>query len=228
MAGLEMLLTVTSGVAWTIVYIGIIVRGVRDKAAGMPLFALALNIAWESICSISDIFFGAHGPLVGLNAAQAVVNVVWVAFDCVIVALYFKYGRERWPRALKRWFVLASLLVFAACYALQFAFQIEFGAVMGSQYAAFIQNVVMSVLFVVVLINRYDTRGQALFIGVAKWIGTLAPTLLFGLVGGLNVFILITGALCSVFDIAYIVLLNMKIHHVGAVSHTPGDCALTA
>lgn len=228
MTPVELALTLISGIAWTIVYVGIIFKGIKEKSAGMPLFALGLNIAWESICTFTDIFFEAHGPVVGVNAVQIIVNAVWVVFDCAIVALYFKYGRERWPQALRKQFVSGSLIVFATCYALQIAFQLEFGAVLGAQYAAFAQNVVMSILFLVMLVNRYDTRSQALFIGVAKWLGTLAPTILFGAVSQFSPFIIITGALCSVFDIAYIVLLNMKMRHVGAIAHVPGGCALSA
>ena len=35
-----------SGICWTIVYIELIRNGFRDKACGMPLFALGLNIVW--------------------------------------------------------------------------------------------------------------------------------------------------------------------------------------
>ena len=44
-------LTLTSGISWTIVYLTIIYRGFKDKTCGMPFFALALNIAWEFIFS---------------------------------------------------------------------------------------------------------------------------------------------------------------------------------
>jgi hypothetical protein len=42
------LLTLISGLAWTIVYIESIRVGFRDKAYAMPIAALALNFAWES------------------------------------------------------------------------------------------------------------------------------------------------------------------------------------
>ena len=48
---------------------------------------------------------------------------------------------------------------------------------------------------------------------MSKWLGTLAPTILFGLLGGEgmtgpNSFILVIGLLCSVFDLIYIALLT--------------------
>ena len=43
-------------------------------------------------------------------------------------------------------------------------------------------------------------------IAIAKWLGTLAPTLLIGVLGDLP-FIIGIGLLCSVFDLIYIGLL---------------------
>jgi len=41
------ILTLISGIGWSVVYLGLINRGFKDKTYGMPLFALAFNIAWE-------------------------------------------------------------------------------------------------------------------------------------------------------------------------------------
>lgn len=200
---MELFLTALSGIAWSIVYIGCIYKGFKDKTFGMPLFALALNFSWELICSVGDIFFSAHGPLVGLNAAQAVTNVAWVLCDTLIVVTYFRFGKERFPQRAQQWFLPFSLLVFASCFAIQMAFQGEFGPVAGSQYSAFLQNVLMSVLFLTMLYRRDDTRGQSLVIAFAKWIGTLAPTILFGVLAGFNVLIVVSGVICSIFDLLY-------------------------
>jgi hypothetical protein len=60
-------------------------------------------------------------------------------------------------------------------------------------------------------------------IAIAKWIGTLAPTILFGGLAG-SVFILGLGLLCSVFDLAYIGLLLWARHGLALV---PADRAAT-
>jgi hypothetical protein len=74
------------------------------------------------------------------------------------------------------------------------------------QYSAFLQNLLMSGLFIAMFVARRGARGQSLTIGVAKWIGTLAPTLVFGVIQE-SAFILGIGILCSAFDLAYIALL---------------------
>jgi hypothetical protein len=46
---MELFLILLSGLCWSIVYIQVIRKGFKDKTYGMPLFALSLNVAWESI-----------------------------------------------------------------------------------------------------------------------------------------------------------------------------------
>jgi hypothetical protein len=75
-----------------------------------------------------------------------------------------------------------------------------------AQYSAFLQNLLMSGLFIAMFIARRGPRGQTLLIATAKWIGTLAPTILFGFMNGSS-FIIGIGLLCSVFDLTYIGLL---------------------
>ncbi|MEI6757868.1 MAG: hypothetical protein WCK85_08440 [Chlorobium sp.] len=70
----------------------------------------------------------------------------------------------------------------------------------------------MSVLFIGMLVSRGSSEGQSLTIAVSKWLGTLAPTILFGLLGahgfnGPSSLILVTGLFCSLFDLIYIAML---------------------
>ncbi|MCY1239986.1 hypothetical protein D9M72_528120 [compost metagenome] len=80
---------------------------------------------------------------------------------------------------------------------------VEFGWDQASRYAAFLQNLLMSGLFIAMFVARGGPRGQSMLIAVGKWIGTLAPTVVFGWFGN-SPLILGLGALCSVFDLAYI------------------------
>jgi hypothetical protein len=102
--------------------------------------------------------------------------------------------------------------MFASAFALQIMFYVYFDTrTESAQYSAFLQNVLMSVLFVVMLFRRNSTVGQSMTIAVAKWIGTLAPAIQQGILQGPNLFIIVCGILCSVFDLIYIYLLANKI-----------------
>ncbi|EAV9986910.1 hypothetical protein FE957_13475, partial [Listeria monocytogenes] len=103
-----------------------------------------------------------------------------------------------------------SILVFITGFAIQLAFYFSFDPIPAAQYSAFMQNVAMSILFLTMLFQRQNTRGQTLLMAYAKWIGTLAPAILMGLLQGMSIYILICGFLCSIFDILYIIFLKKR------------------
>jgi hypothetical protein len=196
---MELFLTIASGLAWTIVYIEAIRLGFKYKTYAMPVAALGLNIAWETI-------YGVHG-LIGAISAQSIINILWAAADVVIVYTFFRFGRAELPKFVTRpLFIGWGIVIFGTSYALQALFIGQFGWTDGARYSAFLQNLLMSGLFIALLVARRGTRGQSLVIAIAKWLGTLAPTILIGVLGNLP-FILWIGLLCSVFDLVYIGLL---------------------
>jgi len=110
-----------------------------------------------------------------------------------------------------------SLVAFGLSLILQYLFIQEFGLVKGGAYSAFIQNFLMSVLFLALLQKRQSSEGQSMLIAIAKFLGTLVPTILFGLIGdedfgGPNRLILCLGICCAVFDIVYIRALSRVQH----------------
>lgn len=215
MANLETIkitLTVISGVCWTIVYLDGIRIGFRDKSYAIPFYALALNLAWESLYT----WFGfRHNGI----TVQNIFNAVWFTFDIGILYTYFKFGRRHFRVNLPDargfadgTFVAWSILGLLTAFAIEYAFIRELGVAKAAGYSAFLQNLLMSVLFIAMLAKRGNSEGQSLTIAVNKWIGTLAPTILFGLLGegGFphgSFLILVAGMLCTVFDLIYIRLL---------------------
>jgi hypothetical protein len=212
----KLILTVISGVCWTIVYIEGIRLGFRDKSYAIPFYALALNFAWEALYT----FFGFR--LNGVTV-QNIFNAVWLIFDIGILYTYFKFGQKYFRTGLKNpsthrdgaektLFVGWSILGLVTAFALQYALLKEFGVAKGAGYSAFLQNLLMSALFIAMLAGRGNREGQSLSIAVNKWIGTLAPTILYGLIGegGFprgSFLILVAGLLCTVFDLIYIRML---------------------
>ena len=203
-------LLLLSGLAWTIVYIDCIRIGFRHRTFAMPFWALALNITWEMVHSVSDV------RVIGFDK-QIVINIIWALFDVFILYTYFRFGKKYFPKYLKgSWFYVWGISGLLISFVIQFAFISQFGIIMGGAYAAFIQNLLMSVLYIVMLIRRNGPEGQSMTIAVSKWIGTLAPTLLFGYLGttttgGPNSLMLITGILITFLDITYILMLGNEL-----------------
>ena len=230
-------LTIISGICWTIVYIDGIRIGFRDKSYAIPFYALALNFAWE-------VLYTYHGFRINGVDTQNVFNAAWLTFDIGILYTYFRVGRKYFGGRLLNpsayavgtdktgppahaggtdtTFIGWSVLALITAFAVQYAVLREFGVAKGAAYSAFPQNLIMSILFIAMLARRGTREGQSLTIAVSKWIGTLAPTVLFGVIGqgGFprgNSLILTVGLFCSVFDVIYIWLLaRTKPAHVHA------------
>jgi hypothetical protein len=225
-ASLKLILTIISGVCWTIVYIDGIRLGFKDKSYAIPFYALALNFAWE-------LLYTYHGFRINGVDVQNIFNAVWLTFDVGILYTYFKFGRKYfyyppahaggtdkriYPRArngvgsTSSVFIGWSVLGLITAFAIEYSFIREFGVAKGAAYSAFPQNLLMSVLFVAMLARRGNREGQSLTIAVSKWLGTLAPTIVYGVLGqgGFprgSFLILIVGIFCSVFDLIYIRML---------------------
>jgi hypothetical protein len=198
---MELFLTLLSGVAWTIVYIDAIRLGFTYKTYAIPIAALGLNIAWEWTYAVLGL---ASDPQL-----QAWVNLVWGLADIAILVTFFRFGRREFPSFVSRPLFLAwGVAIVVSSFVVQWLFIVEFGLAgnKSATYSAFLQNLLMSGLFIAMFVARRGPRGQSLLIGVAKWIGTLAPTILFGFIAD-SLFVIGVGLLCSVFDLAYIGLL---------------------
>ena len=192
-------LTIVSGLAWTVVYVDAIRIGFRDRSYAIPAAALALNFAWEAI-------YATHSVATGITA-QGVFNILWGLADVAILVTFLRFGRSELPGwVTRRLFIGWALLLGVTSFAVQLLFVAEFGWDNAARYSAFLQNLLMSGLFIAMFAARAGLRGQSLLIGAAKWIGTLAPTIVFGWYHG-SPLILGVGLLCSIFDLAYIGLL---------------------
>ena len=201
-AALTCFLLSFSGLCWIAVYLDAFRIGIRDRSYAIPFWALCLNLAWEILHSI--LAWQVEGI-----ALQVVINMLWALLDLLVLATFLWFGKhgETTP-----WFVLRILMALGVAFTVQYAFVMEFGIYRGRAYAAFLQNLLMSVLFIDLFLNRGSREGQSLLIAWCKWLGTLAPTLLFGILGAdvfnaPNRFLLTIGLLCSLFDLIYIGLL---------------------
>jgi hypothetical protein len=198
----ETVLNLLSGVAWTIVYVEAIRLGFAQRTYAIPIAALGLNISWEWTYTVIDL---ANDP----QQAQTWINFAWALADTVILYTYFRFGRKELPAFVTRpLFAVWGLCVVVTSLVVQWLFIAEFGldGHAAPSYSAFLQNLLMSGLFIAMFISRRGGHGQTLLIAIAKWIGTLAPTLLLGAIGH-SPFLLWIGLLCSVFDLTYIGLL---------------------
>jgi len=182
---------IASGICWTLVYLLIIKRGFQDKTYGMPLWALAANISWEFIFAF---------VLLTHNNVQHVIDIIWCLFDVVI--LY---------QVLAKYFYVMVALVVATGFGAVYTMTLQLEAPhFDGRYAAFSQNLVMSILFISMLLARNSLNGQSIYIGLLKMIGTLLPSILFYLTDPSNVYLDFLYVAIFIFDLIYVILIYAK------------------
>lgn len=190
-------------------YIIIIYKSFKDKICGMPLFALALNLAWEF--TFSFIY-----PPENLLMAR-IMFILWLILDLIILYTFFKYGYENLKyknlitkKELNIFAILDILfsIIFIILFVNDISILYENSIVQASGFIANLQNLIMSILFVNMILNRGNTLGQSIFIAIFKWIGTLAIAILkfSNMLPSTNTELLII-MLIQVFDIIYIHLI---------------------
>ncbi len=162
------LLMNSGGLFWSLTYILIIKHGFKDKTYGMPLVALCANISWEAIFS----FIHPHSP------PQLYINYVWFFLDVLIVLQFLKFGRSEFPKFSNKRFYTVFLLALATAFFLVLFITYEFNDWQGA-YSAFGQNLLMSILFIAMLLNRDSLKGQSIYIALFKMLGTGVSSLAF-------------------------------------------------
>ncbi len=158
----------SGGLFWSLTYILIIRRGFKDKTYGMPLAALCANISWEAIFSFI------YPP----SGTQLYINYIWLFLDVFIVVQFLKFRKSEFRALSNKQFYTMFLLILATAFGLVLSISYEFHDWKGA-YAAFGQNLMMSMLFIVMLFRRDDLRGQSIFIALFKMIGTALSSIAF-------------------------------------------------
>ena len=166
---MQTVILLAGGIFWILTYIFIISKGYKDKTYGMPLFALCANISWEFIFS----FVLPHSP------PQLYVDYLWFGLDVVIIFQFFKYHKKEFLNIQSLKLYAVFIVALASAFSIILTGGIALGDTSGV-YAAFGQNLLMSVLFVLMFFKRERVlRGQSIFIAVFKMLGTALTSIHF-------------------------------------------------
>lgn len=156
-------------ICWVVAYVLIVRRSHLDRANGLPMVAVALNFSWEILAS-----FVFPNPV----ALWHTFDRVWLAVDVVIVWQTLRYGAafQRIPE-IRRHFTVVFFVVFALGLVGQYTFVADYPDRLGL-VVAFMINLVMSILFVIMYFDRRDDR-RGISVGGAwfKMLGTLGTSI---------------------------------------------------
>ncbi|WP_276497469.1 hypothetical protein [Pontibacter litorisediminis] len=202
---IDAIFKICSGIFWSLTYLLILRRGFVDKSYGMPVVALCANLSWEFIFS----FIHPH------SKPQLYIDYAWLLLDIGILVQYLKYGRKDFPEHLPRvLFYPTFLLTLLLSFLFILLLSREFNDLNGV-YAAFSQNLLMSILFIQLLLKRNSPRGQSLYIALSKMIGTVFPSVLLYLYFPDSYFLILLYVSIFIFDMTYLLLLYFKIKAAG-------------
>lgn len=206
---IELILQILCGVFWIITYILIILKSFKDKTYGMPLFALSLNLAWEF--TFSFIY-----PPGGELAFAKIIFLTWLFLDLIILYTFFKYGYKTVKCkniiSKKSLYIFTITIIILSIFFMilagnDFSVLFENDIIQTCGFIANLQNLIMSILFVSMILNRGNTLGQSIAIAIFKWIGTLTVAILkfTNMLPSITTELFII-ALIQFFDILYIYL----------------------
>jgi hypothetical protein len=154
---------------WLVVYILAIRIGFKQKTYAIPLVAVLLNVTWEFL-------YTAIYP--SESRVSMVLHTAWLIIDLVILYQVYRFGRkEQRHEAIQAHYPLILTLSLLAVLAFQvsfdrFFYRIAMFPLVGGTGMAFMMNVVMSVLFIFMLLDRPDLRGISKGIAWCKLAGT--------------------------------------------------------
>jgi len=196
---MQTIISVIGGIFWILTYVFIISKGFKDKTYGMPIIALCANISWEFIFS----FVFPYGP------PQSYINYLWFGLDTIVVAQFLNYGKNEFSKWSSSKLYKLFIVLLTSEFSLILVGSIAIGDFIGI-YSAFGQNLLMSILFVIMFFKRNSLRGQSFYIAIFKMLGTGLVSLHFYLYEPISQSSLILPPLFGsifIFDMAYIYLI---------------------
>lgn len=199
---MESIIEIFCGIFWITAYYLIIYKGFKDKSYGMPLIALAGNISWEFIFSFIYPQIGEpHGSM------QLPVNITWFFLDVLILYQYIKYGKNEFETRWPNWLFFPTILVsiFVAFW-LELLIINEFNDNIGI-YTAFGANLVISITFIQMLLQRNSLKGQSIYIGISKMLGTFFSYFMVYPYVPDSKLVLMLWISCFVFDLTYCIMI---------------------
>ncbi|MGL4913726.1 MAG: hypothetical protein ACRC3Y_14995 [Romboutsia sp.] len=204
---IDFILQILSALFWIITYILIINKSIKDKTYGMPFVAMCINLSWEFVFAFiykTDIF-------------HQIVCLIWFVLDLIIVCTFLKYGYKDFKKkySLSKIsfftliiFTIISSFIFMLLAPLDFSVLFNGDLFQTAGFIAYFQNLLMSILFVLMFLERRNLNGQSILIALFKWLGTscVGITKFIGLAPSnpTELFIIF---LIQVFDILYLFLL---------------------
>jgi hypothetical protein len=169
-----------SGSAWVVAYLSIIRAGRRDRTYGVPVVALAANLAFEAHWTLRTTF-GWFGPLPGgatmphaelTYRCMALWSLSWLLLNLVVLGQFLRFGHREFPQLGRTQFRSLAALVIGLGGAVLLLFQHDVGEGRGVPALTSVAIAFMdAALFLGFVNHRRSLRGQSLAAAVSRTVG---------------------------------------------------------
>ena len=186
----NIMLDYLQAVFWSLTYVILIIYAMKFKKHGIPLLAILLNFAWETVALINSIQkMQITGPLI--------IHLAWFSLDFIIVVLYLCEKNSS----------IKQKLMFGLGYAISTAFLVflfEYGYMLLS---CFCIDLIMAITFLVFLLfHRVYKHWLSYLIAITKLLGDMFAWQFYKSVEVIN----IIGILVLICNITYLIILIYK------------------
>ena len=150
-------------VFWTVAYILMIRRGIKDRSYSMPMVAICLDVAWEAYFT-----FFSDAP-----TRNRIGYGFYFFFDLGVLWTCLKFGPLdfRSP-SIRKYFRATAVATFVAGFFLVRQFALSFADLSGGISATF-TTLLLSVLLVGMILRRDSVQGQSLYIVLLILVGDI-------------------------------------------------------
>ncbi len=149
---------------WGIAFALLLRRGFKDKTFGVPFIGICVDIAWVSTFA----FIYPQSPFM----------YFFVGVDLIFLYQLLKFRTSDLTNFSKFQYYAAVVLGITTSFALIIAFSIEFNDYHGV-YSAFINTLIASILYIVLIHRRGNLSGQSIYIAITKMLGTLSAVIAY-------------------------------------------------
>jgi hypothetical protein len=192
--------------AWTPAYVAVVMIAFKDRRLEIPMLAATSNVVWEFMWGF--VFTQDMGPGLQFVYRGACILDLFILFNV------FRYGAKQTSAPLLQRHHVTLVLAMIGGWAWFFwalrdtQYDLPLGSV-----SAYLDNLLMSGLYLWLLLTRPDPRELSLTVALSKGIGTGMVTVFVFMRYPGHSFVQALAVMVSVLDTAYTVGLALRLRH---------------
>lgn len=154
------------GLGWTVNYIGMISKSLRQKTYAMSLMALCCNFAWEATYALVYPFG---------TRLEKWVHYSGLLLNCGVMYTAVRHAPGEWAHAplVQRNLRLIFVLCVAGCMSAHLALAVQLGPRLAQAWSAYGCQLLLSVGGLCQLISRGHSRGASYHLWLSRFLGSL-------------------------------------------------------